>query len=226
MYRNLYGKSSDLSYKLSRRKMKGIKIKVEKDGTIAISAGKIVPNKDIDNFVLLSEDKIIKVREKLKKTIYYINENCQFNEGDIFYIWGEKHIINRSNSQNKTPEIKSEDKIIAISLKSQNPQKDMETFLRNQCKIVFEKLSQKVYNTLQEYKGEEPALVIKKMKSCWGICYYTKNKIILNTRLAYFPKTLAEETMYHEYIHFIYHNHSKEFYSLLNKYTANRKTEN
>ena len=194
--------------------MKGIRIKVEKDGLISVSAGKIVPNKDIDNFIILHEEKIIKITEKLKSTIYYINENCKFNNGDIFYIWGEKYKIIISNKN----EIDYNSKTLYLNQKCKNLKENTEKLLRKECEIIFEKFSEKVYNNLMEYKGEKPLLTIKKMKSCWGLCYYKKGKITLNLRLSYFPQTLTEETIYHEYIHFIYPKHDKEFYKLLNKY--------
>ena len=219
MERTAKGKNGLIPYKLTRRQMKSIILKIEQDGTVAVSAGKAVPYREIDDIVISCEDRINKRREELKSNIYYINENCKFYEGDIFYIWGEKYIIKASD---KT-KIDKENRILYVNKNLKNIKSNVESCIKRECKIVFENLSKKVYNTLTEYKGDKPEILIKKMKSCWGICYYEKGKIILNSRLSYYPKSKAQDTVYHEYVHFIHHNHSKEFYQLLNKYVNSEK---
>ncbi len=60
-----------------------------------------------------------------------------------------------------------------------------------------------------------PKLSIKKMKSLWGSCTPTRNKISLNWHLIHAPRNCIDYVVLHELCHFVYQNHSKDFYDFL-----------
>jgi predicted metal-dependent hydrolase len=68
-----------------------------------------------------------------------------------------------------------------------------------------------------------PNLIIKSSKSRWGCCYINENKIMLNISLIHVPLDLIEYVVFHELVHFVIPNHSKEFHDLLNRYVHNEK---
>ncbi|MGN0669801.1 MAG: M48 family metallopeptidase, partial [Oscillospiraceae bacterium] len=78
-------------------------------------------------------------------------------------------------------------------------------------------LNEEVREHLQE-KGFEPPptrISIKDMKSRWGSCSYARGHISISSRLAAFPRDTILSVFYHEYAHYWYHDHSKNFYSFL-----------
>lgn len=71
-----------------------------------------------------------------------------------------------------------------------------------------------------------PTLVLREMKSRWGVCYPGKKKIVLNTQLANYPKAAQEYVVLHEYVHFLYPDHGSGFHAqmaaLMPDYKARR----
>lgn len=74
-----------------------------------------------------------------------------------------------------------------------------------------------------QYNITKPQLKMRKMTSCWGSCNYVKNIITLNTNLIYCSKEQIYYVIVHEFAHLIVHNHSKEFYKIVEKYCKNYK---
>lgn len=70
---------------------------------------------------------------------------------------------------------------------------------------------------------QNPHLKIKKMKSRWGSCNYRNGKIALNIRLIHTPIELIRFVIFHEFCHFLYPNHSKNFYNLLKEFLPDYK---
>lgn len=60
-------------------------------------------------------------------------------------------------------------------------------------------------------------------KSFWGICS-GENEIKFSKRLVMLPKKLYEYVIFHEFVHTIHHNHSKEFWYELSKYMPDCKS--
>ncbi len=61
----------------------------------------------------------------------------------------------------------------------------------------------------------------KDAKSYFGECFFKKKKIILTTRLAKYEKIYILSVLYHEFAHFLYQNHQKEFYDCLERVFPN-----
>ena len=66
----------------------------------------------------------------------------------------------------------------------------------------------------------------KNVKTYFGLCYFKKRIIVLSTRLAKYDPRYILSVIYHEMGHFFYHNHSMQFYNLLEQVFPNyRKTQ-
>lgn len=79
-------------------------------------------------------------------------------------------------------------------------------------KKFFSEISCFAYELFKDEIDFKPAIKIKSMKSAWGICHPKKKYITFNKLLYIKPKAAAEYVAVHEYTHFLYPNHQKEFY--------------
>ena len=61
---------------------------------------------------------------------------------------------------------------------------------------------------------------IRQMKTRWGSCNPHKSYINLNIELIKKPKICIEYVFFHELVHLIYPNHSREFYNYLSLYMS------
>ena len=88
----------------------------------------------------------------------------------------------------------------------------------------YEKALLHFFNILQEFnkivKQEIKDIKIRQMKTRWGSCNPHKSYINLNIELIKKPKICIEYVVFHELVHLIYPNHSKEFYNYLSLYMS------
>lgn len=70
----------------------------------------------------------------------------------------------------------------------------------------------------------DPTIVIKKLKSKWGICYVNNNKVVLSSNLAHYPLVAIDAVILHEYAHFRCADHSAKFYEIVYNYMQDYDT--
>lgn len=91
------------------------------------------------------------------------------------------------------------------------------TYSREELSEII-KLCDEIYPIFKEYGVAYPVIKFRTMKTMWGNCRPQRGIITLNRRLADVPRECAEYVVLHEFAHFIYPNHSKQFYELVEKY--------
>lgn len=85
------------------------------------------------------------------------------------------------------------------------------------------------YNHLKYWYAEfeeripDPYLKIRKMKTRWGVCNTKKETVTLNVELLRYDIECLDYVIIHELAHFLVHNHSKQFWSVVAKYCPNYK---
>lgn len=72
------------------------------------------------------------------------------------------------------------------------------------------------------YRVKLGKISIKKMRSRWGSCSGRGN-VSINLLLGKLPEELLEYVVIHELCHLVHHNHSKSFWSLVEKFTPEFK---
>ena len=87
---------------------------------------------------------------------------------------------------------------------------------RNECQRLFEEISLSFYPLFEKYIGQNPPQIkIKALRATWGICHTRDNYISLSERLPLLPREAVEYVILHEYAHFVYPNHQRQFYKLI-----------
>ena len=82
---------------------------------------------------------------------------------------------------------------------------------------VFGQICEEIYPLFEPYNIEYPVIKIRTMKSRWGSCQPTKGIITLNAKMIAAPREAIEYVVLHEFAHFIHPNHSKDFYSFVER---------
>jgi len=90
---------------------------------------------------------------------------------------------------------------------------------RNNAKAI---LTDRLNYWAQKYNFSYNRVFIKNQKSRWGSCS-NKNNINLNMNLVRLPQELADYVIIHELVHTKVRNHSKRFWSELDKYMGNAR---
>ena len=68
-----------------------------------------------------------------------------------------------------------------------------------------------------------PNLKIRKMTSRWGVCNIKNYNVTLNYQLSKYNIRCLDYVIVHELSHFVYPNHSRNFWNLVGKYYPNYK---
>lgn len=212
----------NLDYTLTRKKVKNINVRVKADGSINVSANSKISQAKINDFLILKSEFLIKAKEEFSSRPK--PKNIEYISGEDFQFLGETLKIKVEKSTTEKVFIGDNSNLILHIKDVDNFQKKeqlINKFLKSQCEIIFNELSEKIYPEFKIYNIKYPTIKIKNMKSRWGSCLVQKNIITLNLQLIKYPLSCIEYVIYHEYCHFIHPNHSKDFYALQESFVPN-----
>ena len=101
----------------------------------------------------------------------------------------------------------------------------MQTFWRQLGEKVFTHWAKVVYQRFHQQHINVPMPTVKqqRMKSRWGSCTPSKQLIKMNMRLLEGPQAYIEYVMVHEFAHFKYLDHSKNFHNLVAQFLPDWK---
>jgi len=125
---------------------------------------------------------------------------------------------------------KHKDSIIKLAKKAHNDNIDENQIIL--LGIVYNKeevTNEMIENAYQEvtklfnyymnvFNRKNTLLKFRKMKTRWGVCFTTQNRITLAKATINIPLRLTEYIIIHEFCHFKHPNHSKKFYEHVSKY--------
>lgn len=215
--RFIIAEGQEIHYYLERKNVKNLNLRIRKDGSVYVSANESVSCNEIDDFVCSKASYILHAVEKFKEMAQYKPQPKQYVSGETFNIQGRGL---RLQVLEASKESISEDGIyIYLEVKDINDfekkKRMVNRFLDRQCKTVFTEILDELYPLFQKYDVERPAMRIRDMETRWGSCLAKKGIITLNKRLLEAPRNCIEYVVMHELCHFMYPNHSKQFYTFL-----------
>lgn len=207
-----------LKFTLERKNVKHINLRIKSDGSIFVSANLDISIEMLENFIRKKEHLIVKQLEKVE------DEKNIYKESDKRYISGETFIflgrfVRLKVIKSETEYIKTDGVYIYLYVKNPNnfnkKKNLMENYYADFSEKIFGEILENIYPKFKKYNVNFPKIKIRKMTKRWGSCLYKKEEIILNKKLIEIDRECIEYVILHELIHFIYPNHSKDFYNLI-----------
>ncbi|MGN1342014.1 MAG: M48 family metallopeptidase [Bacilli bacterium] len=167
-----------------------------------------------DNKVIVTTNYLVsnrKIEELINNNKEFINKNLTKNikkrEDNSFKLFGNTYDIvygfNDTEIENNKIYTKDE--------------KTFNKYLSKYINEVYEERLNYWYNLFEE-KIPVPNLKIRKMTSRWGVCNLKNKNVTLNLELSKYDTNALDYVIVHELSHFIYPNHSKDFWTLVGKY--------
>ncbi len=219
-----------ISYELTKKKIKKMYLRVQKDGRVTVSVPSSVTLKEADAFVKNNEAFIFEGIEKNKKREETAPSEHTFETGDQYFFLGES--LTLEIKEGFLSPIKKEGEVLLLQmpfpLDGSPPDKSkvkeaLNEFYGKEMSTLFLSLLGKYQKMLDPLGIPHGLLKIRNMKSQWGSCNRRNNVITLNTNLIYVPLELIEYVVLHEFCHFVHGNHSKDFYDLVAVYMPDWK---
>lgn len=206
--------SLNFNYQLKKStRSRSIRINIDNQGTVLVTAPNLYPNFLIDKFLKQQEAWVIKKQAEVAKLQVKIKHNET-------YIFGQKYQIVLEINPKKRPEIISKDQqIIITQLSTGAYQKKLESFLKN---TAIKYLTQKTAILAKKMKIDYQKITIRQQKSRWGSCS-SRGNLNFNWRLVHYPPEIINYVIIHELAHRLQANHSRQFWQLVAKYDPDYK---
>lgn len=205
-----------VSIRVDRKKMKTCRLKIYPDQTAIISVPVGVSDDWIQSFLNQKSMWIEKKLEQFAATSGYASTN-EIRNGQSIKMFGEDLIF--AVTQGNKSYIYREGRNICISTPDINDQeKLMMQFDRWWRKEALDFLTTRVkelYPIIGKYGKPEPQIYLRKMRTLWGSCSVNRQAITFNQYLIKAKPACIDYVVLHELSHFIYPNHSKQFYDFL-----------
>lgn len=195
-------------YKITYKKKKTISISIDKDGDVTISAPKYMPKKYIDHFVNSNSIWIDRNIRKIEENKKIIQQRLK-NKTTFLYLGRE---IKLKVLEQDFDDIKFDDENFYISNKNIDNLKELlyKFYIDQANKIIKER----IFFYTQKYNFKINKIKISKANTRWGSCGI-KNNININWKLIMADKKILDYVIIHELAHTIEHNHSKQFWKII-----------
>lgn len=202
-----------IEYELTRKRVKNLNLRLHADGRIAVSAPYLVPQRQIERFILSHGERIISALERKRAA-----DSIRQDEGHVFLLGRRVELITRQGTKNAAEYSGSR---LVISLRNPEDtaarQKTLDDFMRRLAMEAVNESEGRIYPIFQAMGVKKPELKFRKMKSRWGSCRWEKASLSFNTALAHVPVECVDYVVMHEYCHFIHPDHSPAFHALMTK---------
>lgn len=195
-YINIYG--IDYKCEIYRSCIKRIYIRYQND-TLIIRVPNRIKDKEIIKIIDDNKDKIYKIIDKVNNKIRYT-----FKNSTEIPFFGKTYKIIYSNEECIRSDYMYLNSMSPIDSYYKLVRKYGKEFYKNRINYFIEK-----YNL--NYKVNQ--IVIRDMKTRYGVCNIKDKKITFQLKLALYPMECIDYVIIHELTHFKIQNHSKEFYN-------------
>ena len=202
---------------IHKKTIKNVHLKVSRDLKINISVPLNVTDEWINKFVLSRKNWISTQLFKYKQSSGH-NSLLNLKNGMSTQFIGKDMRIFKKESLVEGVEVIEKSIVIHLIELDNEVQfnKIFSKFWRQQAGNIFEKEMTVIFNNIfKKYKLEKPKLIIKKMKTLWGSCTKSKNKVTLNEYLLKADIRCIQYVILHELTHLIYTYHNEDFYNFL-----------
>ena len=223
--RAVSGAEGKILYTLVRKDIKNMYLRIRDDGEVFVTANRRLPDAVIDSFVKKNERMIRKAWKRCTERMSRASAAAEYHTGDRVRILGKDVPIVVSAGKKSRCEISETSVLITVPDPSDTEEKERvyKKALLRYTKTLFGKICLDTYAEFSRYGFPFPSVTLRPMKSRWGSCRPQRNAITLNTRMIEAPRAAIEYVVVHEFSHFLYADHSKNFYAVVEKHMPDWK---
>ena len=179
--------------------------KNNKNTYIRVKKGKVI----VTTNYFTSKNAIIKlINDNIDSIAKMIDtDNKKQDKRENFYYFGKQYDIIYGFNDTEF----NGNKIYALN------KKELDKYIDKDIKRIYIERLNYWYNIFEE-DIPIPNLKIRKMTSRWGVCNIKNHNVTLNYMLSKYDISCLDYVIVHELSHFIHHDHSRKFWSLVAKY--------
>jgi predicted metal-dependent hydrolase len=207
-----------LYFFVEKKPIKNINLKVNINKTVTISIPRRMSVARAKEFVSRKSD-WIKKQQDYFDSFTIQTKKTEVEDGDDIFILGKQYTVRVFEHDSNRGVLNGN--YLDLFIKSdyvdnyEYVNRYFDLWIRNFAKTKIYELVFKYQIMTRDYGISMPKIEIRQMKSRWGSCMPTRQKVIFNLSLIKAPIYCIEYVVLHELTHLKYPNHSKEFYSFV-----------
>ena len=209
---------------IERKNMKTCRLKVFPDKTVKFSVPMATTIEWISNYLDSKEQWISDKLQMFEQTKGYAATNEIRNGVSIRYLGedlifavsiGKKQLVYQEGKALHVcaPDINNQDKLLV----------QFDKWWRNESLSYLNTQLDRLYPIIEKYQLPKPKITLRKMKTLWGSCSSARGIVTFNQYLTKAKPACVEYVVLHELVHFLYPNHSKQFYDFLSSHMPDWK---
>lgn len=215
--------------KVTYKSMKSVRLKVESDGQLLLSAPYGISRATIQDFLTKNQERIRKMclaaQQRLEERE---KEQCHFQDGDSLRFLGRVYHLQIQEypaAQGLHPCVKVNE--AAQTMRLCCPQgfsldKRRQLVFAYVSRVFGERVNERMAYWTKKMGIRMPlSLYFSPMRSRWGVCYPDKKRIGLSLNLIPYSIETIEAVLVHELCHLRHAGHGKDFYDCLLGYLPN-----
>lgn len=204
----------NITYAVTKSFRKTITLRILPDGKLQVQAPRFTPDSIIRQFVLSKKNWI----EKKQTELLFYQKKPTVSEGDELLYLGQRYKFTFAS----VVAIKVHSTMLQFprSLAFRTTKELQQWYLREARKIITERLVANAERMSVRYNH----VYFSDTSSKWGSCSPT-NELQFNWRLVMAPLLVLNYVVIHELAHIIEKNHSRAFWSIVEKYNPSYKQQ-
>lgn len=214
-YSITYG-GGEIPFQISFSKRKSLEISVHPDKSVFVKAPEGTER-------LAIEEKVKKRARWIKRQIRYFDQfdprtpSRKYVSGESHLYLGKKYRLKIAQGPENNILLKNGFFMTTTDRsKPENIEAILNEWYRSKANLYLTKSFEECWEKFKLNDASKPTVKIMKLKKRWGSL--SKNKTLtLNLDLIKAPKECIEYVIIHELCHLVHHNHSPEFYRLLER---------
>lgn len=217
-------KNNVIAYTVNKVSNNNVYISVQ-NGEVVVKAPWYLTGNQIQSIVEEKKNWIVsKIKENEMLNQY--EENLKNKYVKSVKVLGKEFEVVVSYKNIAKPELRLEDKKVNITLANKYKKLAKENIVNELLNKMFEKIANNqlgyIFDELRFEMGTTPEdYKIEKMENCLAKC--DKEIITINPEIFKYSEDIVKYIVLHQFCHLRFKNHTKSFYTLLEKYEPNYK---
>lgn len=206
-----------IAFTVVRKRVKNVNLRIRPDATVIVSANSKVPCAFIEQMVKEKAPWIIRNIKQLQGRKVSCCER-KYITGEIIWHLGSAFPL-------KVVPVKSREEVILDNAEVFMFVKDeanfavkerlLKSWYKDEAELIFQRSMENIYPLVALDGIVKPSITLRCMKTRWGSCSWTRQKITLNIELVKTPLNCIDYVLLHELVHFKHHKHDAGFYDYL-----------
>lgn len=216
-------KIGDVDIEVTFKNIKNLHLSVHPpQGLVTISSPEIY---DLEKVKIYAATKLAWIKKEQKKFKEQLRESPRiFKNRESHYFFGVRYLLHIEESNKNYVTIQGK-KLVIHSKAIENKEELHRTLYAFYRKELRSYLQQRIAYYAKTMGLSIPQFKIRTMKTKWGSCATTNERIWFNIELAKKPKDCIDYVVVHELVHLLERHHNKRFILLMDQYFPSWRTQ-